>query len=116
MTAAIAVITGFILILAGLWSLLSNKDMIRMIIGFTIFDTGTHLVMIGIGFLKGGTAPIINNLTDSTAIYVDPVPQALVLTSIVIGLGVTAFMLIYAVNMYKKKGSLNIDKFKDLKW
>ncbi|MBN2801832.1 MAG: NADH-quinone oxidoreductase subunit K [Deltaproteobacteria bacterium] len=101
--------------LAGLWSFLSNKNMVRMIIGFTLFDTGTHLIMIAIGYIKGGTAPIIEDINNAVT-YVDPVPQALVLTSIVIGLGITAFMLIYAVNMYKKKGSLNIDKFKDLKW
>jgi len=114
--ASIAIIAGSTLILSGLWSLLSNKDMIRMIIGFTIFDTGTHLVLIGVGYLKSGTAPIVKSLQSRAEVYVDPVPQALVLTSIVIGLGITAFMLIYAVNMYKKKGSLNIDKFKDLKW
>lgn len=115
MTAAIALFTGAILMLAGLWSFLSNKNMVRMIIGFTLFDTGTHLIMIAIGYIKGGTAPIIEDINNAVT-YVDPVPQALVLTSIVIGLGITAFMLIYAVNMYKKKGSLNIDKFKDLKW
>ena len=116
MTGIIAIVTGGMLMLAGLWSLLSNKNMIRMIIGFTIFDTGTHLVMIAVGYIKGGTAPIVEDALNRSAVYVDPVPQALVLTSIVIGLGVTAFMLVYAVNMFKKKGSLDIDKFKDLKW
>lgn len=116
MMANITLIIGIILILIGLWGSLTNKDIIRIIIGFNIVNTGIHLIIISIGFITNGTAPIINNISDISKIYVDPVPQALVLTSIVIGLGVTAFMLVYAINMQKKKGSLNIDNFKDLKW
>jgi multicomponent Na+:H+ antiporter subunit C len=47
---------------------------------------------------------------------VDPVPQALVLTSIVIGLGVSALMLTYVLKLYEDKKSLDINSFKDLKW
>ena len=111
-----AIITGVVLILLGLWSILTNRDIIRMTVGFSIFDLGIHLVMISAGFRSGATAPIIENLTDIGKSYVDPVPQALVLTAIVIGLGITAFMLTYAVNMYDKKGTLEIDKFEELKW
>lgn len=116
MTAVITIITGIFLVLIGLWAVLTNKDMIRIIVGFSIFDVGIHIVMISIGFIAGGTAPIIEKLSDIGKSYVDPVPQALVLTAIVIGLGITAFMLTYAVNMYEKKGTLEIDKFKELKW
>lgn len=116
MIGTIAIVTGVILVLIGLWGVLTNKDIIRIIVGFTIFDLGVHLVMLSVGFVAGGTAPIIENLSDIGKSYVDPVPQALVLTAIVIGLGITAFMLTYAVNMYDKKGTLEIDKFKELKW
>ncbi|MBI9108098.1 MAG: NADH-quinone oxidoreductase subunit K [Spirochaetales bacterium] len=116
MIGTIAVSTGSLLVLVGLWSALTNRDIIRMIVGFTIFDVGIHLIMISVGYISGGTAPIISNLSDIGVSYVDPVPQALVLTAIVIGLGITAFMLTYAVNMYEKKGTLEIDKFEELKW
>ena len=116
MIGIISITTGTILLLIGLWALLTNRDIIRMIVGFTLFDGGLHLIMISIGFITGGTAPIIEKLSDIGKVYVDPVPQALVLTSIVIGLGVTALMLTYAVNMYKKKGTLKIEKFEELKW
>ncbi len=112
----IAIITGSLLILIGLWGILTNKDMIRMIVGFSLFDVGIHIVMLSVGYRNGGTAPIIEKLSDLGKSYVDPVPQALVLTAIVIGLGITAFMLTYAVNMYEKKGTLEIDKFEELKW
>lgn len=115
----IALTTGFLVILAGLWAIMTRKDLIRIIIGFSIFDTGLHIVMVALSYVKGGTAPIL----DSQALkeqaidrITDPVPQALVLTAIVIGLGVTALMLAFAMKMHKEKGSLDIANFKDLKW
>ncbi len=116
MIGTVAVSTGAILVLVGLWGALSNKDIIRMIVGFSIFDLGIHILMIAVGYINGGEAPIISSLSEVGVSYVDPVPQALVLTSIVIGLGITAFMLTYAVNMYNRKGTLEIDKFEELKW
>lgn len=116
MIGTIAMSAGLSLVLIGLWALLVNRDIIRIIVGFVIFDVGIHLVMIAIGHITGGTAPIVSSLSEVGKTYVDPVPQALVLTAIVIGLGITAFMLTYAVNMYQKKRTLEIDKFEDLKW
>ena len=108
--------TGALLVLIGLWGILTNKDIIRIIVGFSIFDLGIHIIMIAAGFVSGGTAPILSGSDNAGIVYADPVPQALVLTAIVIGLGITAFMLTYAVNMYKKKGTLEIEKFEELKW
>ncbi len=116
MIGNIALVTGVLLILIGLWGLLTNKDMIRMIVGCSLFDLGVHIVMLSVGYISGGTAPIVEKLADPGKTYVDPVPQALVLTAIVIGLGITAFMLTYAVSLYEKKGTLDIDRFEELKW
>ncbi|MCG6865009.1 MAG: sodium:proton antiporter [Thiogranum sp.] len=111
--------TGLALILIGLWGLLMQKNIIRMIIGFSLVDTGIHMVMIAIGYVTGGTAPIIDSavpIKDAATRVVDPVPSALVLTAIVIGLGVTAVMLSYAVNIYREKKSLSIDDCSESKW
>ena len=116
MISTIAMATGIVLMLIGLFGILIQKDLIRIIVGFTVFDIGIHIVMIGVGYISNATAPIIENLSQLGQSYVDPVPQALVLTAIVIGLGITAFMLTFTVLMFKKRGSLNIDKFRDLKW
>lgn len=115
----VALITGFLVILAGLWAIMTRKNLIRIIIGFSLFDTGTHLIIVAISYVKGGTAPILDNtvsIQDAVQKIVDPVPQALVLTAIVIGLGVTALMLAYAMKMHKEKGTLDIRNFRDLKW
>ena len=69
--------------------------------------------------MRGRTAPILDEavpMTDAVTRIIDPLPQALVLTAIVIGLGVTALMLTYAYKLYEEKGTLDISKCRDLKW
>ncbi len=115
----ISLITGFIMLMIGLWGILSQKNIIKIIIGFTIFDTAINIIIISIGYISGRTAPILDKavpVKDAVTKIVDPIPQALVLTSIVISLGVTALMLAYALKLHKYKNTLEINKFKDLKW
>ncbi|HAG16383.1 MAG TPA: cation:proton antiporter [Bacteroidales bacterium] len=114
----IAISTGFALMLLGLWGILSQKNLIKIVLGFTIFDTGINIVMVSIGYVKGKAAPILDviNASEAANKIVDPVPQALVLTAIVIGLGVTALMLVYVLKLHREKNSLDINSFKDLKW
>lgn len=112
-------ILGFILVLLGLWGMLTQKNIIKIVIGFSIVDTGVHLLMVSIGYLKDRSAPIIDESLPAAEIIhraVDPVPSALVLTAIVIGLAVTALMLAYAIRLHANKGSLDIHDFKELKW
>jgi len=115
----IAMATGFILILIGLYGALSNQNLLRMIVAFTVADTGVNLVILGVGYMSGRTAPILDVAVPAdkaAALIIDPVPQALVLTAIVIGVGVTALMLAYAYRLYEKKRTLDISKFTELKW
>jgi len=111
--------SGLCLILIGMWGMLTQRNMIRMIIGFSLTDTGIHMVMVSIGYVTGGTAPIINAavpVSDAVNRVVDPVPSALVLTAIVIGLAVTAVMLAFVVRIYKSRKTLMIDECTDSKW
>jgi multicomponent Na+:H+ antiporter subunit C len=117
--AQIAMATGFALILIGLYGALTNRNLLRMIVAFTIADTGVNIVLVAVGYMRGRTAPILDAAvpaTEAVQRIIDPVPQALVLTAIVIGLGVTALMLAYAYKLYEKKRSLDIGKFTELKW
>jgi multicomponent Na+:H+ antiporter subunit C len=103
--------TGFLLILIGAWGALTNRNLLRMIIAFTIADSGVNLVIVAVGYMRGRTAPIIDSAVSAAAAVqriIDPVPQALVLTAIVIGVGVTALMLAYAYRLYAQKRSLDI--------
>lgn len=115
----IAITTGILLILTGLWGILTQKNIIKMIVGFSLFDTGIHIVMVGVGYVEGKTAPILDEavrLKEAARQIVDPLPQAMVLTAIVIGIGITALMLAYALRLYQKNKTLDIQKFNDLKW
>ncbi len=115
----IAMLTGFILILMGLYGALTNHNILRMIVSFSVANTGVNIVLVAVGYMHGRTAPILNEAVpaaEAAARIIDPVPQALVLTAIVIGLGITTLMLAYAYKLYEMKGSLDISKFSELKW
>ncbi len=117
--ALIAMITGFLLILIGLYGALSNRNILRMIVAFSVANTGVNMVLVAVGYMKGRTAPILDEAVpaaEAASRIIDPVPQALVLTAIVIGVGVTALMLAYAYKLYQSKGSLDISKHTELKW
>ncbi len=115
----ILIILGFALVIVGLWGVLVRRNIIKIILSFGIMDTGVNIIIVAVGYLPGKTAPIIDAAVDKATAFqkvVDPIPSALVLTAIVIGLAVTALMLSYAIKMYEKKGTLSIDKYKELKW
>ncbi|MDF1568848.1 MAG: cation:proton antiporter subunit C [Spirochaetaceae bacterium] len=113
MMVQIIVAVGVLLILVGLWGLLSRRNLIKMILGFSIMDTGTHLIIVGLGYRTGATAPILDSAVPQGTPVVDPVPSALVLTAIVIGLAVTALMLAYAVRLHGSRGTAAIEDFKE---
>ena len=117
--AYIAMATGFTLILIGLYGALTNRNILRMIVSFTVANTGVNLVLVAVGYMHGRTAPIMDAavpVAEAATLIIDPVPQALVLTAIVIGLGVTALMLAFVYKLYETKGTLDIAKYTELKW
>lgn len=117
--SAILLITGFCLMLVGLWGILTHRNILRIIVSFTLISTGLNIVMVATGYVTGGTAPIIDaalGKADAAHHAIDPVPSALVVTAIVIGLSVTAVMLSYAIRLYAAKKTLSIDAFTESKW
>jgi multicomponent Na+:H+ antiporter subunit C len=110
---------GVALLLVGFWGALSRPNVVKMIVGFAVADTGINMIILGVGYLPGRTAPILDSAADAataTARMIDPIPQALVLTAIVIGLAVTALMLSYAIRMVREGRSLSIEAYKDQQW
>lgn len=111
--------TGFILVLIGFWGMLTHRNILRIIIGFSLIDTGIHIVIVSIGYVANRTAPIIDSAlsrSEAPSRVVDPIPSALVVTAIVIGLSVTAVMLAYAIRLYQSKKTLSIEAFTESKW
>jgi multicomponent Na+:H+ antiporter subunit C len=111
-------VTAILLIVIGLTTAMIKRNLLKIVLGFALVDTGIHLLIASLGVFPGRTAPIVNSeeLLQNPQLMVDPVPQALVLTAIVIGVGVTALMLAYVIRLYAKRGSLDIREFRRLKW
>jgi multisubunit Na+/H+ antiporter MnhC subunit len=103
-----------LLFLIGLYGVIAKRNLIKIVIGLAIMEYSVNLFLILIGYVRGGTAPILSGDV-SERIFVDPLPQALVLTAIVIGLATTALLLAIAIRIYKRYGTFNIREIKNLK-
>ena len=104
---------GIILLMAvGIWGILSRRNMIKVIMAIVIIETGINLLLVSVGFVSDRSAPIVEGDTglglSPVGQVVDPIPQALVLTAIVIGLATTALALVAAVGYYRKTGTLEL--------
>lgn len=86
--------------------LMLSKNMIRIILGTALLTHAGHLLLITMGGLHGTSVPIIG---EQTANYADALPQALILTSIVINFGVTSFFLVLVYQTYQQLGTDNLD-------
>ena len=98
----------FILMMIGLYIVISKKSLLKKIVGLAIIQTSVFLLYITFGKIVGGTAPI---LTDNVnEIYSNPLPHVLILTAIVVGVATTALGLALTVRINKAYGSINEDE------
>lgn len=89
----ILAITVGILYAAGVYMLL-RRSMMKIIIGIVLIGQAANLLIFAVSGLERGSAPFIGASETSLSASADPLPQALVLTAIVIGFGVLAFFLV----------------------
>lgn len=97
---------SIMMMMLGLYGVLTHRNIIRIILSLNVLEIGLNLFIITVGY-NGGIAPIFSLTAD---LVVDPLPQALVLTSIVIGVGTTAIGLVFARLFYQKHHTLNLDE------
>lgn len=103
-----------ILVALGLWTLVFKRNLIKLVIGIGLIQSGVNLFLVALGYVRGGIPPIYT-YAPAEAPMVLPTPQALTLTSIVIGVATTAIMLAFAVVIYRHKGTLDARKIRDLR-
>ncbi|HTY44496.1 MAG TPA: sodium:proton antiporter [Patescibacteria group bacterium] len=103
-----------VLMAVGIYCMLVKKNLVKKIIGLGIMEYAINLFFILMGYRQGGEAPILDKQTP-IANFVDPLPQALILTSIVIGLGVTSLMVALVVRIYEKYKTFDINEIRKLK-
>jgi multicomponent Na+:H+ antiporter subunit C len=109
------------LLLIGFYMVLVKSNLIKIMLGISFLDTGLHVLLVAMGYVRGRTAPIISEAMRQSAgggasRLVDPVPQALVLTAIVIGVGVLALGLSLVIRVYRHYGTLDAGAMRGLKW
>ncbi len=102
-----------ILFAVGIYCILRKRNIIKIIIGIMIVEYAVHLFFALVGYRMDGRAPIFSP-GENIVNMVDPLPQALVLTAIVIGLAVTALMIAIAIRIYEKYGTFDITKIRKL--
>jgi len=97
----------------ALYIIVSQRNLIKLVMGIAILESGVNLFLVTLGYREGGVAPIFTNAPEG--IMVLPVPQALTLTSIVIGVAVTALMLSMVVLTYRHTGDIDAEKSRQMK-
>lgn len=98
----------------GIYCILRKRNIIKIIIGVIIIEYAINLFFILVAYRMGGRSPILSQEANIQNM-VDPLPQALVLTSIVIGLATTALLVAIAIKIYEKYGTFDITKIRELK-
>ncbi len=96
-----------LLMVAGLYIVIARGNLIKKLVGLSIFQTSVYLLYIAPGKLIGGTAPII---ADGFRLYTNPLPHVLILTAIVVGVATLALGLAIAVRIREAYGSIEEDE------
>lgn len=104
----------FILFLVGLYGVITRRNLVKIAISLSVMEFSTFLFFALVGYFKEGVAPIVDP-DDPVKLYVDPLPQALVLTAIVIGLATTAMLMAVIIRIYRKYGTFDIREIKKLR-
>lgn len=101
----------------GIYCIVWRPNLVKKIIGLGIFSKSIHLLLITTGFRPGGIPPIVtpDNIQSFASLSVDPLPHALVLTSIVIDLSITALALGIAILAYRHFRTLNTDRIRRMR-
>lgn len=122
-------ILTFAMLLIGVYAVVAKKNVIKIIVGLLVLDYAVNLLLVLLGYRTAvgadgarvsGSAPIQNvNANESGSELlgraVDPLPQAMVLTSIVIGLGITALMVALAMRLYEKYRTFDMNEIRKLR-
>lgn len=98
------------LMMAGLYVVISRGNLIKQMVGLSIFQASVFLLYISMGKVDGGTAPII---VDGIEKYSNPLPHVLILTAIVVGVATLAVGLALIVRIHEAHGTIEEDEIRE---
>lgn len=107
-----------VLFCVGLYAIIIKRNLIKIIIGISVMGYAINLLFVLLGYKHNATFPIFSEhdiLTQNKVNMVDPLPQAMVLTAIVIGLAITIILVGIAIRLYEKYGTFDIMEIRKLK-
>jgi multicomponent Na+:H+ antiporter subunit C len=102
------------LLAIGLYGIVTSTNLVHLIICLTVVQSATFVLLLAIGYVDRGKAPIFADIPVGSR-AVDPVVQALTLVDVVVEATVTALLLALAVQAHKRFGSVNPDDLRPLK-
>ncbi|NLL42590.1 MAG: cation:proton antiporter subunit C [Firmicutes bacterium] len=94
------------LFIIGIYTILTNSNLFKKVIGINIMEGSIYVFFIAAGNIRGGVAPILD-MGEPGLVYVNPLPQALMLTGIVVSVSVTAFSLALIMKLYRFYGTVD---------
>jgi len=100
----IDLILSFIIVLIGIYGLSTSRNIIKSIISLNIVQAAVVLLFLSFGNVLDGEIPITS---EGVSVFVDPLPQALMITAIVIGAAITALALMLSIKIFHYYGTLN---------
>ncbi|WP_026689161.1 Na(+)/H(+) antiporter subunit C [Alteribacter aurantiacus] len=89
--------------------LILTNSLLRVIFGIIMLSHGAHLLLLTLSGFNEGAPPLLG---EESSVYMDPLPQALILTAIVISFGVTAFLLVLGYRTYRAHETDKLDKLR----
>jgi multicomponent Na+:H+ antiporter subunit C len=95
------------LMVAGLYIVIARGNMIKQLVGLSVFQSSVYLLYLSAGKVLGGTPPII---ASTPAVYTHPLPHVLILTAIVVGVGTLALGLALVVRINEAYGTIEEDE------
>ena len=97
-----------LLMAIGLYAMLGKRNLVKKLVGMSIFQTGIFLFFIEGARKLGGTVPIIDErLGTEAALYINPLPHVLILTGIVVGISLTGVALAFLIMIFRNFGTLD---------
>jgi multicomponent Na+:H+ antiporter subunit C len=94
-----------LLLMIGFFAVIARDNLVKKLLGLSIFQVAVFLLFISMGKVEGGTAPIIMG-GDWSRVYANPLPQVLILTAIVVGISTLALGLAIVVRIKEAYGRI----------
>ena len=95
-----------VLMMIGFYTLISRGNMVKKVVGLSVFQTSVFILYISMGKVAGGTAPV---LAEDVSVYSNPLPHVLILTAIVVGIATMALALALVVRIHEAYGTIEED-------